>query len=45
MHAIMQALAEIEFDGWITAELDSWPDPKDGAARSLAFLRQELARA
>ena len=45
MHAIMQALAQIKFDGWITAELDSWPDPKDGAARSLAFLRKELARA
>jgi inosose dehydratase len=45
MHAIMQALAEINFDGWITAELDSWPDPKDGAQRSLAFLRKELAKA
>ena len=45
MRAIMQALAEIQFDGWITAELDSWPDPKDGAARSLAFLRKALAKA
>lgn len=45
VRAIMQALAGIEFDGWITAELNSWPDPKDGAARSLAFLRKEWARA
>ena len=43
--AIMKALADIKFDGWIAAELDSWPDPKEGAARSLAFLRRALAKA
>ena len=43
--AIMTALADIKFDGWIAAELDSWPDPKEGAARSLAFLRRALAKA
>ena len=42
--AIMKALADIKFDGWIAAELDSWPDPKEGAARSLAFLRRALAK-
>jgi inosose dehydratase len=41
--AIVRALADIKFGGWITAELDSWPDPKDGAAKSLAFLRKALA--
>ena len=38
--AIMRALSDIRFDGWITAELDRWPDPKEGASRSLAFLQQ-----
>ena len=40
----MQALAEIKFGGWITAELDCWPDPKDGAARSLAFIAKRHCR-
>jgi inosose dehydratase len=40
MSAIMRALADIRFSGWIAAELDSWPDPKEGAAKSLAFLRK-----
>src|SRR4029079_17892212 len=31
MNAIIDALKEIGYSGWITAELDSWPDPKDGA--------------
>jgi inosose dehydratase len=43
MSAIMQALADVKFAGWITAELDSWPDPKEGAKRSFAFLRRSLA--
>ena len=43
MSAIMQALADVRFAGWITAELDSWPDPKEGAKRSFAFLRRSLA--
>ena len=37
--AIVQALKEIEFKGWVTTELDSWPDPKEGAVRSMNFLR------
>lgn len=44
MTEIVRALADIGYRGWITAELDSWPDPKDGAAKSLAFLRDSLAR-
>ena len=35
---ILAALSDIRFSGWITTELDSWPDPADGARRSLAFL-------
>jgi len=38
--AVMQALDEVGYAGWITVELDSWPDPKEGAERSLAFLEQ-----
>lgn len=45
MTEIVSALADIGYRGWLTAELDSWPDPKDGAARSLAFLRGVLAGA
>ena len=40
--AILQALADIAYSGWLTVELDSWPDPKDGAKRSLAFLDRNL---
>ncbi len=40
--AILEALAEIDYRGCITAELDSWPDPKEGAAKSLGFLRRAL---
>lgn len=42
MGAIVGALKEIEFKGWITAELDSWPDPKEGAALSLKYLRTHI---
>jgi inosose dehydratase len=42
MDAIVGALKDIEFKGWITAELDSWPDPKEGAALSLKYLRAHL---
>jgi inosose dehydratase len=41
--AIMRVLDETKFDGWITAELDSWPDPREGAVRSLAFLKNAEA--
>ena len=36
--AIIRALKDISFDGWVACELDSWPDPKAGAQASLKFL-------
>jgi inosose dehydratase len=39
MKAITKAMKDINFSGWVTAELDSWPDPKEGAALSMSFLR------
>ena len=40
MSAIVAALKDIKFSGWITTELDSWPDPKEGAELSMAYLRR-----
>jgi inosose dehydratase len=45
MAAIVNALADIDYRGWIAVELDSWPDPREGAAKSLAFLRGALGDA
>lgn len=42
MDDIISALKDISYRGWITAELDSWPDPKDGAAISMNYLRKHL---
>ena len=39
---VVGALVDIGYRGWITVELDSWPDPKDGAAKSMDFLRGAL---
>lgn len=38
--AVIRALADTHYSGWIAAELDAWPDPKGGAARSLAFMKR-----
>jgi inosose dehydratase len=38
--AIIDVLKETRFDGWVLAELDSWPNPKAGAARSLRFMNR-----
>ena len=38
MSAIIEALAEIKYDGWVTVELDSHPDPKGAAADSFHYL-------
>lgn len=38
MGPIVEALRESGFDGWITTELDAWPDPREGAALSMKFL-------
>jgi inosose dehydratase len=43
--AVIRALAETNYSGWIAAELDAWPDPKSGAARSLAFMKKNIAGA
>ncbi|HZZ60627.1 MAG TPA: sugar phosphate isomerase/epimerase [Roseiarcus sp.] len=43
--AVVGALAETNYSGWIAAELDAWPDPKGGAERSLAFMKRKLAAA
>jgi inosose dehydratase len=43
--AVINALAETNYSGWIAAELDAWPDPKGGAERSLAFMRRNIAAA
>lgn len=40
MRPILTALQEIGFNGWITVELDAWPDPEAGAESSLRFLRE-----
>jgi inosose dehydratase len=43
--AVIRALAETNYSGWIAAELDAWPDPKGGAERSLAFMKRNIAAA
>jgi inosose dehydratase len=40
--AILGALQAIGYGGWITTELDAWPDPKAGATQSFAYLKQHL---
>lgn len=41
--AVIRALADTNYSGWIAAELDAWPDPKGGAERSLAFIKRYIA--
>lgn len=41
---ILSALDEIEFDGWIAAELDAWEDPLEGARLNMSYLNARLAR-
>ena len=40
--AVIQALKDTNYSGWVMAELDSWPDPYEGAARSHAFLKRHF---
>jgi inosose dehydratase len=42
--AVLQALTEIGYRGWITNELDSWPDPAEGARRGMAFVKARMPR-
>ncbi len=39
---ILDALKEINFSGWLTTELDEWPDPSEGARSSMAYLKDQL---
>ncbi|PNY79234.1 sugar phosphate isomerase/epimerase family protein [Deinococcus koreensis] len=43
MAAIWQAVQDVNFDGWITVELDAHADPKAAAARSLEWLKSRQA--
>jgi inosose dehydratase len=43
--AVIKSLADTNYSGWIAAELDAWPDPNDGAVRSLAFMKSAIAGA
>ena len=43
--AVIRALAETNYSGWIAAELDAWPDPKAAAERSLTFMKRNIAAA
>ena len=39
---VIQTLKNINFQGWITNELDSWDDPFDGALRSFKFVQSHF---
>ncbi len=41
--AVIAALKAQGYSGWITAELDAWPDPRQGAERSRRFIERHLA--
>ncbi len=41
--AVIAALKAQGYSGWITAELDSWPNPREGAERSRRFIERHLA--
>ncbi len=40
---ILTALKEASYDGWITVELDSFPNPRRGAEISKAFIQEKMA--
>jgi inosose dehydratase len=39
---VYRALEDHLYSGWITVELDSWPDPKTAAVENLKYLRATL---
>ena len=41
--AVIRALGEIGYGGWICNELDAWPDPAEGARQSRTFVEREMA--
>jgi inosose dehydratase len=42
--AVLQALIDVGYRGWITNELDAWPDPSEGARRGMAFVNARMPR-
>lgn len=40
--AVIRTLLEQGFTGWITTELDAWPDPAEGAIRSRRFIADHI---
>lgn len=43
--AVIRALKDIGYDGWICNELDSWPDPAGAARESRRFVETNAAKA
>jgi inosose dehydratase len=43
--AVIKALRDVGYAGWICNELDAWPDPLEGARASRAFVEAESAKA
>ena len=41
--AVIRALADIGYPGWICNELDAWPDPLAGAVESRSFVMEQMA--
>lgn len=41
--AVVEGLKQVDYDGWITTELDTWPDPYEGALRSYNYLAKRVA--
>lgn len=43
--AVIAALNQTGFSGWVTTELDAWPDPYEAAERSYKFVTDQFALA
>lgn len=39
---IIKTLKNINFEGWITNELDSWEDPFEGALRNYNYIQNHF---
>jgi inosose dehydratase len=42
--AVIRALRDVGYEGWICNELDSWPDPAGAARQSRAFVEAEAMK-
>ena len=40
---VVEELKQVNYDGWITTELDAWPDPYGAALRSYNYLAGQVA--